>query len=101
MKYNDENWEHILYDTWHHDTYYDLMCSILWKKFPVEKHESTVDMWWEEKTFTAEEMRDVIQSIEYYWKDKVSLLLIERDGLREDINNLELALRYPNGGEEE
>ena len=81
-KYNESEWDHILDNTWHHNAYHNLMCSILYKRYPIERHESHADRWWEEKTFTSDEMREVIHRIEDYWKDKVRIAL--RDGI--DIN---------------
>ena len=81
-KYSDEDWENILYDTWYHNDYYELMCSILYKKYPLERHECHADCWWEEKTFTAEEMRETLRRVEVYWKDKVNMLLSEREELK-------------------
>ena len=48
MSYTDEEWEYIVGDTWFHDKYYDLMCSILKDKD---------DNWIEEFTLTDVELR--------------------------------------------
>ena len=73
MKYSDEDWEYILHDTWSLNDYCDLMYSILQDK---------EDNWVEEFTLKECEMREIFKQIEGYWKDKVNLLLLEREELK-------------------
>ena len=69
MSYTDEQWEYIVGDTWFHDKYYDLMCSILKDKD---------DKWIEKFTLTDDELREIFKKIEGYWIHKVESLLWER-----------------------
>jgi hypothetical protein len=85
MTYSEEQWDTILNDTWGHNPYYDLMCSILYQRHPVEVEEDHSDLWWETKTFTADELRDEIERIETYWKDKLLMLQHVITELREEL----------------
>ena len=67
--FDDEGWDYILHDTWFHNPYYDLMASIL---------QDEKEKWWETKTFEQWELREEINKIESYWKDKVRILLEEK-----------------------
>ena len=69
MKYNDEQWDYILHDTWYHNEYYDLMCSIL---------QDENEKWIEKFELTEVELREIFKQIESYWKDKV-MLAFERN----------------------
>ena len=66
FEFTDEQWDYILNDTWHHDNYYDIMCSIL---------QDRNEKFWENRTFGQWELREEIDKIEAYWKDKVLRLL--------------------------
>lgn len=98
MTFNDEDWDYILNDTWHHNKYFELMCSILYKKYPLEVHESHADCWWDEKTFTADELRDgVIGKIETYWKEQVSEAMAHQD---DEIKQLKMLVVMMHGDRE-
>jgi hypothetical protein len=71
----DEYWDHILNDTWSHNPWFEIMCELLYKKYPVERHESHADLWADPVVKSEEEMREIIEKIESYWKDKVRLLM--------------------------
>ena len=64
--YTLEEWEYIVGDTWFHNEYYDLMCSIL---------NDDNDKWIEEFTLTDIEMREIFKRIEGYWINKLELAL--------------------------
>ena len=75
-KYTESEWDYILDDTWYHNEYYDLMCSILQNGYPLERHESHAEEWWEKKSFTGYQMREILNRVESYWKDKVRTALV-------------------------
>ena len=75
----DEYWDKILHDTWSHNEYFDIMCEILYKKFPLEVHESHADPWAEPVIKTQDEMRDLIDKLDSYWKHKIKMLLGNKD----------------------
>jgi len=71
------HWDIILNDTWYHNEYYDLMCKLMWKKYPIEEHESSV--WADPVTKSEEEMRQLIDEIADYWKGHIRTLLTQVD----------------------
>lgn len=71
----NEYWDKILHDTWSHNEYFDIVCEILYKKYPLEDHESHADPWAEPVVKTAEEMRDLIDKLGSYWKTHIRKLL--------------------------
>ena len=71
----NEYWDKILHDTWSHNEYFDIVCEILYKKYPLEAHESHADPWAEPVVKTAEEMRDLIDKLDSYWKNHIRNLL--------------------------
>jgi len=68
-------WSKILDDTWSHNEYFDIVCEILYKKFPLETHESHAEPWAETITKSQEEMRDLIDKLDSYWKNHIRVLL--------------------------
>jgi hypothetical protein len=89
----DEYWDHILNDTWSHNAWFEIMCELLYKKYPVERHESHADLWADPVVKSEEEMRELIEKIEFYWKDKVRLLMEVVTELEETFDH------YVGGGE--
>ena len=71
----NEYWDKILHDTWSHNEYFDIVCEILYKKYPLEDHECHADPWAEPVVKTAEEMRDLIDKLDSYWKNHIRNLL--------------------------
>ena len=69
-------WSRILDDTWSHNEYFDIVCEILYKKFPLETYESHAEPWAETITKSQEEMRDLIDKLDSYWKRHVRALLL-------------------------
>ena len=72
---SDEYWDKILHDTWSHNEYFDIVCEILYKKFPLEDNESHADPWADPVVKTADEMRDLIDKLDSYWKRHIRNLL--------------------------
>tara|TARA_B100000900_G_scaffold415588_1_gene446091 strand:+ start:4561 stop:4848 length:288 start_codon:yes stop_codon:yes gene_type:complete len=71
----NEYWDKILHDTWSHNEYFDIVCEFLYKKYPLEVHESHADPWADPVVKTAEEMRDLIDKLDSYWKRHIRNLL--------------------------
>ena len=74
-------WDRILNDTWSHNEYFDIMCNLFWKKYPIERHESTV--WADPVIKSEEEMRLIIKELESYWKSHIRELLKNDEILRD------------------
>lgn len=72
-------WDRILNDTWSHNEYFDIMCNLFWKKYPIERHESTV--WADPVTKSEDEMREIIRKLEDYWKSHIRELLKDDEKL--------------------
>ena len=75
-------WDRILNDTWSHNEYFDIMCNLFWKKYPIERQESTV--WADPGTKSEDEMREIIRKLEDYWKSHIRELLKSMEGKATD-----------------
>tara|TARA_B100001094_G_scaffold112644_1_gene108547 strand:- start:1798 stop:2322 length:525 start_codon:yes stop_codon:yes gene_type:complete len=62
-------WDKILHDTWSHNEYFEIMCKLLWKEYPIERHESSV--WADPIVKSEDEMREIIKELEGYWKSHI------------------------------
>ena len=74
-KLNDDEWMIILHDTWYHNEYYEIMRKLLYKKYPLARHESHASVWAETIVKSEEEMREIIKELEDYWKGHLRELL--------------------------
>ena len=78
----DEYWDRILHATWEHNPYLEIVTEILYKKYPVEVHEDHSDLWADPVVKSESEMRELIEKMEDYWKDKIKMLMETIDVLR-------------------
>jgi len=84
MNYN-EFWDRILHTTWEHNPYLEIVTEILYKKYPVEDHEDCSDLWADPVVKSESEMRELIEKMEDYWKDKIEMLMETIDVLSEKL----------------
>jgi len=84
MNYN-EFWDRILHTTWEHNPYLEIVTEILYKKYPVEDHEDCSDLWADPVVKSESEMRELIEKMEDYWKDKIEMLMETIDVLSETL----------------
>lgn len=80
-----EYWDKILHATWDHNPYLEIVTEILYKKYPVEDHEDHSDLWADPVVKSESEMRELIEKMENYWKDKIKMLMETIDVLSEDL----------------
>ena len=79
-----EYWDKILHTTWEHNPYLEIVTEILYKKYPVEDHEDHSNLWADPVVKSESEMRELIEKMEDYWKDKIKMLMETMDVLLEE-----------------
>ena len=84
MNYH-EYWDKIMHTTWMHNPYLEIVTEILYKKYPLEDHEDCSDVWADPVVKSESEMRELIEKMEDYWKDKIKMLMETIDVLSEEL----------------